>query len=1483
MRVGRILILLLLIGTVGHKVQAQTLKSVTPDSVAYFEEMSNFFITADKKRGKAFMENFELVWYGGKLSETQRTKVYEISNAMLKKRMRPYPQFETFLFSLVSFVESGQSEESYQAWMVSLEKLVGGRKKKDFETYLKISSDLFSDNILYRSASTTWQSNNSDYQFVYDSLPKIIFPDLNLRCFAKRDSSVIYNTKGVYYPTKGYFVGDGGKITWERVGLDVNETYGIIKDYQIRVKTAGYSVDSVIFYNSFFAQPLLGKVSEKVLAKSGKQATYPRFESYDQRLQINNIVDGVDYDGGFTVHGGKLLGSGTDETPALLVFYRNDESFLIASSKTFLIKPDKIASPVARVVIYLEDDSITHPGLNLKFIRDSRLLTLLREEEGISRSPYYNSYHNIDMEFEALYWKIDDPLIEMGALFGSTNLKANFKSVNYYKEATWQLLQGMDAVHPLIRIKDLTKQLDSREFYAQELANSMRITLPQIIPMLINLSNLGFLSYDPESKYVIVNDKTYEYILARAGKTDYDIIEFKSEVKGENNASLSLLNFDLTIRGVRTVNLSDSQRVAVVPANQQVILQKNRNFSYSGLLAAGKTTYYGKEFSFDYDEFKVNLINVDSMRMRVLSFEKRADGYRRPVQVTTVIEGVKGVISIDNPFNKSGIQDDYPDYPILTCTKKSYCFYDKSSIQKGVYNRDKFYFQLEPFTMDSLDTYSNEGLGFDGTFVSAGIFEDFEERLTLQKDYSLGFIRTTPSTGSGLYGDKGDFNDTISLSHDGLKGNGTVNFLTSTSISRDFTFFPDSTTGIARFTNREASGKKIEFPEVDGEAAKIIYLPHREALIAKKTKSDFKFFGDQARLDGTLVLRPKGMIGKGSMEFEGAELVSKRFDYGAKVIDSDTAAFKLNSLDLGEAFSTDNVKAHIDFDERVGEFTSNGEETFVEFPVNKYICYMDVFKWFMDDNDIELESSKQKQNADLLIETGGVELPGSNFYSVHPDQDSLNFIAPKARYDLDTYIIHCDEVPFINVADANVSPDSGYVKISKDADMGTLKKAGIVANNITKYHNIYNASVNIESAKIYTGSGDYDYVDENKMKQTIHFNNIQVDTTLQTVASGKVLEEDDFTLSPNFAYKGEVFLAANNKYLNFRGGTRISHTCPGVAKSWMNFEAEIDPEDIFIPVSGELKNENGDPIGAGVVLNSDSVGIYSTFLSIKKNGEHPNVITADGYLYFDKKKREYQISNKDKLKENTLPGNFVSLNIESCIVGGNGKMSLGTNTGQIKFMPIGNITHNPSENKVDIRAAVVVDFLFNENAAKQMAEFINKYPDLEAIDFAKAPYEQSLREVMGLEAADRLIAELSLNTKIKKFPKELEHTFYLADVSFKWDPNKDAYISVGKIGIGSIYKEQVYKYVNGNIMLKKKRGGDELHIYLECDANNYYYFTYRRGIMQVWSSDAEFNTTVKETKDDDRKSKGEKGDEPYSFSIGTKSGKDRFLRDLDRD
>jgi len=301
------------------------------------------------------------------------------------------------------------------------------------------------------------------------------------------------------------------------------------------------------------------------------------------------------------------------------------------------------------------------------------------------------------------------------------------------------------------------------------------------------------------------------------------------------------------------------------------------------------------------------------------------------------------------------------------------------------------------------------------------------------------------------------------------------------------------------------------------------------------------------------------------------------------------------------------------------------------------------------------------------------------------------------------------------------------VVLRKKAVMDPLNNAAIQANLITKYHNIFNSTVNIFSRNNYAATGEYEYVDENKLSQTIRFSNIYVDTTFQTIAKGTIAADDKFMLSPAFEFNGEVRLTANRQLLTYNGETRIIHDCPDLARNRMNFETEIDPNSIFIPISGSMMNAEGQPIGAGVVMNKDSIALYSTFLSLKRDAGHLDVAAAEGFLTFNKKAQEYQISNKDKLKEITLPGNFISLNVQSCIIGAAGRLSFACNTGLVKTDPIGKLTQDMSNGTTSMQATLGLDFLFSEQASKRMAEQINKYPDVDPVDISKTQYESSLR------------------------------------------------------------------------------------------------------------------------------------------------------------
>lgn len=1458
--------------------QGQRIREFTHEREAFYEEIYDIMSDADKKETKAFMdEGFGPFWLNGAIySDEQAEKIYTVADGLLKKRLRPYPFYKSFLTCLMAFPGSPQEGAGFDTWINTIQELLKGRKS-DTEEYLTMSELLFKDNTFYESPSTTWKSNNAGWEFQFDGDdPSIHFPNLNLICLAKGDSSVIYSTSGTFYPQVEKFEGKEGKITWERAALDPNETYAVIQNpYEITVRSAAFKIDSVQFFNAFFSYPLLGEVEDKILANvTPEEARYPEFSSYEKRLSIDNIVEKVDYNGGFRMEGANLQGYGSKSEPAILTFKRDNLPQLIAYSQFYSIKPSQISSTDARVVILLNNDSIVHPSLTLRFRNDNRSLTLIRTDEGLSKSPYYNSYHKVEMYFESFDWNIDDPIMRMGNLPGSSETRAAFESANFFKYKRYYSLQGMDRINPLFAIRRYARKVDTETFYAEGLANDLGFSLEAYIPRLIDLTNKGFIDYDIAKQTVTVRQKLYDYISAAAGNIDYDVIIFNSSVRNGSNAELNLVNFDLSLKGVDQILLSDSQNVAIYPQNGEVNLRKNRDFNFGGVIRSGKFEFYGEEYAFDYDKFKIDLINVDSCMLYVEDFSPESNRLRR---VRNVIEGIGGTLEIDNPFNKSGLQEQFTQYPILTSEKDSYVYYDGGGIQGGVYERDKVFFELEPFVLDSLDNFATEQVAFDGRFVSGGIFPELTENLRIQEDYSLGFKRATPPEGLALYGDKATFKNDIILSYDGLQGDGDIEYLTATASSDKFTFFPDSTRGVTTAFVNNSQQAGVEIPEAHATAVDLGFYPADDKLTAGVIKTPISMFEGQAEAkSGEIDLQPDGLTGTGIVEFSGAELESELMKYKYNSFTSDTADFRLLAMqEANLAFRTNNVSALIDFDKRIGKFKSNGDETKVEFPVNEYICYMDEFKWFMDKNDIALETSREMAT-DFVIDTE-LDMTRSNFFSVAKDQDSLNFMSPNAIYDLDSYTITATQIPWIRVADAKITPDSGKVVIRKRAKMDPLDDAKILANYVTQYHTINDASVSIFSRFDYVASGTYTYIDENQKENLISIETIGVDSSLQTVGTGRITEEDDFYLSPHFAYQGKVKLQANDKFLTFDGSTKIIHNCERLERNWMKFTASIDPKSVEIPVDTIVTDDRGNLVDIGLKLVKDPYEIYGTFLSASRDDDDQTILTSRGLLRYNKAKQAYEVAADQKLKQNSLPGNFVSLESATCKLTGQGTLNLSPDLGQFDLTTIGNLIYEPADEKVTIDAAMTLNFLFNDQALEKMRNYLNAVPELKPVDFSKSNYEYAIRELMGLEASDKVISELSLSGTLKKIPDELKKTFFISDVKLTWDPILESFVSEGDIGIASIGKEQFFRKVPGKIVVEKRASGDIFHLYLEVDDANWYYFTYKRGLLQVYASDKEFNNILLETKEDKRKSPGKKKEEDYMYMLGSKSKQNIFL------
>ncbi len=1194
------------------------------DTVSYPEELLRFMGVETVESAPEVVSLMAQKWGEGSIPDTNKVEIIRISNNLLEKYARPRPHYLTFLEVLHLFDSNPRNAENQRRWIESMLDFTtsSGLTLPAIQDYMMSTRLLLESGTISQTNSTRWKSSSLEFRLEYDDSVSIYLDRTNLTCYAVRDSIMIHQTGGVYNPITHKWTGKEGKITWDRSGYDPERVYSDFDSYQINLRTSDFNIENVRFYHTDlfdFAIPGgLQHKAERIISET--KANYPKFQSYEMNYVVDGIYDNVEYNGGISMNGSMIIGTGSLDRKASMKFLKRDTLVIVARSEAFYFDRVKLSSMNAEVSLYIESDSIYHPSTGMEYFDADRRISFFRTGSFQSESPYHNSYHHVEMNFEQLSWNLEDDLILFKMKEGSAEGLANFQSDNLFDERTFYRIQGIDEENILNTLRRYSEKVFDITFRADDFSRYARIRYAQMQQILKRLAVLGFINYDLERELITLRQKLYDWIYASVNSIDYDVIDLVSETTSPlENASLDLTNNDLQINGLKMIRLSHAQSVYLYPENQTITMKRDRDFSFNGTIDAGLFTVFGKNFFFDYDEFRINLTDIDSLSLRVKGDEVDAYGQASLQAIQSLIQDMSGELLIDHPENKSGRRN-YPSYPVFRSYENSFVYYDDETIQNGVYTKDDFYFEVFPFIFDSLDNYSKAGLDLNGILHSADIFPDIEFHIYVQPDKSLGFKYVTDSSGLDLYRGKGHFQNEIRLSNAGLRGGGDFTYLTSLSKSDDIVFHPDSLMCNAREFDIRQQMTGIQYPMVEGGENDLQWYPYHDTMLVDKGTRPFTIMNDSTLLDGSLVLTPMGLAGKGRMDLTNSVLESNLFTYTAMIFDSDTADFRLKSINTdGFTLVTDNVRAHVDFEDRSGIFQTNEEYSLVEFPENKYVSRLDLFTWDMDEALLAMGSATASDTLpDVMIGDDGEErLVGPRYISVDPDQDSLSFVSNKAVYDYQRNILRGSYVTFLRVADAYIYPGDGEVIINPDGVMREFLDSKIIANRQSRMHEFYEATVNVIGRNEYTGAGSYDYINAVPDTQLIVFHNIEVDDSINTIAEGMIGEHMDFTLSPQYSYQGRAELHAKNRFLTFDGGARILYDCPDNENNFLKFKAEIDPENIYIPIPEQALDINMNYIYSGIYIANDSAHIYPAFNGNRKLTSDRAIVSSMGYLHYD--------------------------------------------------------------------------------------------------------------------------------------------------------------------------------------------------------------------------------------------------------------------------
>lgn len=964
------------------------------------------------------------------------------------------------------------------------------------------------------------------------------------------------------------------------------------------------------------------------------------------------------------------------------------------------------------------------------------------------------------------------------------------------------------------------------------------------------------------SDTIEIRERLKDYLKFRNGEKDYDVIRFKSQTPGSvPNAIFDLRNYDLAMNGVAAVSISDHQNVIFFPRNEQILLKKDRNLSFDGTITAGMINLFGNGFRFNYQDFRIDMSIIDSMSMKVETEE--FDYYGRPAlqRIGNTISQLSGYLEVDKSDNKSG-KEFYPEYPKLTSTTNSYVYYDYPHTQNGAYKKESFYFTLDPFEIDSISRLTMKNIAFAGKLES-NIFPVIDETLVVRKDFSLGFRKRTPVEGYPIYGNKAQFNNIIDLSNEGLKGNGFISYVTSKSESEDFTFLPQETVGLAHRFTVQPQETGIEFPDVQGRFDRIQFLPNQDKLVARAQEEPFTMYNKETTLEGRITVRPNGLEGSGKLNMAKANLVADRMDLGHHAVVADSADFNLVS-DPGTQdvnFKTNNLLANIDFKTRQGRFTSRNMNNIVEFTENRYISYISEFSWDIDKNDIYLGAKGSK---------------GNRFVSTHRRQDSLDFVAPMALYDVENRIIRATDVTNIKVADVNLMLNDGKVTIRRDAVMDPLDSVRIVLND--SIHTFYEARVNVESKNAYTGSGKYDFVNGDGTVKTIKINNISVSRDRKTSGEGSISENEFFSFNKHFGFKGDVAVNAGNPLLNFKGGVQMLHQCSSLGpQEYARFESRIDPKDVRIPIGNDLRNYEFENIYREFFLNRDSNLIYSAFLEKRRFHSDVPLVSANGLLYYSEAQQSFVISSAEKIANPDTTGSVLMFHEDGCMVTAFGLINMGLELEQVKLYGAGNYHHHRKTGKAEMTSLFGVNFMLDPKSIELMVATIRDVNDKKGSPENRNTLKR-MAEWMNMDNATKVSKELGSIEKFKSLPANHQHMLVIDSLQWQWDQPSRSYRANGQATLLWIKDNPVNRKVNVKAIIGFSRGGNTFDFYIEPAENVYFLFSYRNGMMQTRSSNNEYNQNVQTLKPEERKMKTGSGEKPYSFIMAPESRLRRLIR-----
>ncbi len=1456
----------------------------------------------------------EYAAYAPKMGSETAERVGRICALAQAQQFKFYPEIHAFL-KAQWYIDTALYAWN-AAWLGSVEQTLIHHKIREFSRLTERTLALLTVRQLAASTRATWTVVSGEPVWDAEAGTRGVFhyDDAVLLCTAYNDSSIIRSARGDYDPLAQTFRGESGEVGWRRIGQTGMNVRAEIYDYRLNLNSNHYESDSAVFYNTdLYPDPIPGRFSEKLsVLTTPEAATYPQFHSGDARLRLPEFFPGLDIEAPYVQQGGRMV-FGTEDHAARLIVRDGERVLGVLESSRIVYKDEKLQSAMASWRIYLgEHDSLYHQTSEMRYDIGQQVFTFSHSKLFALEIPALSTYHQVGLHYENMQWYPQQGRIEFGILHVPEREGiVRMTSLQAYEEAeVEEIMQGMP-YNPLYRLKQYADRYGSDLIKLEELAAAWGMDQTMLSQWMLRLSSFGFLTYRAKEKEIALLPKLYLYLAVSAEKSDFDRIEILASGKAWVKAELRTDSLRMSVREVREVVLSPKQRVYFRPDGGVLSIGRNRSLYFDGLLHAGTFDFDVRDARFSYEDFNVEIGLVDSL---LFSVPGKADefGMRQEVKVSTFIHNLSGFLYIDSNANKGG-RLDCPDYPIFESTIPAYVYYDDADIQGGAYPADSFFFQVDPFRLLRLNTFSIDSIHFDGMLVSAGIFPDIRERLVVMPDFSLGFKTVSPAEGWPVYGGLARFTDSLRLDRKGLVGSGRFDFLASQTHSAAQYYRPADMDMIAeRFEQDMAKypvTNGVTYPYLTADSVKGFFDAEAARLSLTTTSRHALYpYYEPWRFDGIYAFSADGAEADGEMVFgHDARIKASDWRWEGHLFRADEADFQLGGRAGGRNayLIAKGVGIAGDVDAKTLQMQAAGldepvEPVAVRMPVQAYEAEAYRLHWSWADERLYLEQQltaalgRSSDNAGVAAESSGLSADsvGLMLHATAESQADLQFNALHSTlYYKDTLMV-CEGVSGLQVADAYWEPAENRVTVLPNGRLETLEDAVLYFSDTYPAYTFYQVTGQIQSAWRYEADGWYTYEAPGLEPQPVHFDRIYVRKTDSTSEATATLDEEYLFLDEGFEFSGKLTASAQaaaereSPDLHFDGSAGLRYRLlDGTAddtedvsaedapdEDWLasafKFQAYLNPEQILIPVTEQTKSGRGRPMRAGFFSASDGRPHF-VFMEPLLSTERP-IASAEGFLCYSEEDKAYLILDSND-------NEVLAYDLKEGESSASGALQLGLRTDDLKTAFYGQLfQEGNSADDLFMQVVWKLDFFFNAPIFKRMADELNKNTNLMAGNLADNPmFDVFLQETMSPQAAEAVRNEVQTYGSLTHIPSEWQKGLVFSNLGFEWDPMSSSYRSTGSGELLQVGPHWVNKKMKVYAQISRGRRGDVLNIYIEGSRYNWYYFNYADRKMQVLSSDQAFNEAVDKLK----ASKRRKG--RFEFMLSTMRKKNIFVAEFE--